>query len=221
MSKKAEELERMEGKIASYLAKNPEFFERHPELLENLKIDHKIYGSVSLVERQILNLRNRSHDLQERLTDMLDNAQVNSDLLMKCSQLAVGVIRAESRQQVADTVLEELRRHFDIDDCQLWLCDNDEDLQRVNYSDSDTLYKLTDQQFIHKDPVCGRITESISQLFKSDKKLQSYALIPLGDGAEDGLIALGSSNVELFTADMGTLFLRFIGDICEACLAKK
>ncbi|WP_223669937.1 DUF484 family protein [Kangiella shandongensis] len=218
MSKTAEDLERVEGKIAAYLAKNPEFFERHPELLENLKIDHKIYGSVSLVERQILSLRNRSHDLQERLTEMLDNAQVNSDLLSKCSELAVTLIRAKTHQQVVDRLLQQLDHHFDIDDCQLWLCDNNEELDSVNYSDSDTLYKLTDLQFMHKDPVCGRMTESIAQLFKSDKELHSYAIIPLGGGAADGVIALGSTNVELFTADMGTLFLRFIGDVCEACL---
>jgi uncharacterized protein YigA (DUF484 family) len=64
------------------------------------------------------------------------------------------------------------------------------------------------------------MTESISQLFKTDKSLESYALIPLGEGAEVGVIALGSHDVELFTADMGTLFLRFIGDICHACLIK-
>ena len=30
MAKAAEDLERVEGKIANYLEKNPEFFERHP-----------------------------------------------------------------------------------------------------------------------------------------------------------------------------------------------
>jgi len=65
-----------------------------------------------------------------------------------------------------------------------------------------------------------RVTESINQLFDSEETLESYALIPLGEGAEVGIIALGSHNVELFTADMGTLFLRFIGDVAEACLTE-
>lgn len=221
MGKAAEDLLRVEGKIANYLEKNPEFFERHPQLLENLKINHKVYGSVSLVERQILNLRQRSETLQGRLNEMMDNAQVNSELLVKCSELAVNLIHAPTKQEVVDTLLKQIHDYFDIDDCQVWLCHNDDNLEHVNVSDIDTLRKLTDQQFIQDDPVCGRVTESISQLFNSEQNLESYALIPLGEGAEVGLIALGSHDVELFTADMGTLFLRFIGDVAEACLIKE
>lgn len=220
MSKTTQDVERVEGKIATYLSKNPEFFERHPHLLENLKINHKVYGSVSLIERQILNLRYRSDNLQQRLTEMLDNAQVNSELLIKCSDLAVNLIQADNKQQVVDALLEHLSQYFNIDDCQLWLCEQTENLERVNYSDLYTLCKLTDQQFVQNDPVCGRVTDSITQLFKTEERLESYALIPLGDGAEVGIITLGSKDVELFTADMGTLFLRFIGDVCEACLLK-
>ncbi|GAA4360015.1 DUF484 family protein [Kangiella marina] len=220
MGKAAEDLIRVEGKIANYLEKNPEFFERHPQLLEELKINHRVYGSVSLVERQILNLRQRTETMQSRLNEMMDNAHVNSELLVKCSELAVNVIRAESKQQVIDILIEQMHDYFDIDDCQVWLCNNKDNLEKVQASDIDTLRKFTDQQFIQDDPVCGRVTESIAQLFESDKPLESYALIPLGEGAEVGIIALGSHNVELFTADMGTLFLRFIGDVAEACLTK-
>ena len=220
MSKAAEDLMRVEGKIAAYLEKNPEFFERHPQLLEELKINHKVYGSVSLVERQILNLRQRTESLQTRLNEMIRNAQDNSELLVKCSDLVVKLVEAESKQQMVNSMNESLRRSFDIDDCQLWLCDSDLELENVSLSDVDTLRKLTDHQFIQDDPICGRMTEGISQLFKAEKSLESYALIPLGIGAETGLIALASHDAELFTADMGTLFLRFIGDVCHACLAK-
>nr|ACZ16582.1 unknown [uncultured bacterium] len=220
MAKAAEDLERVEGKIANYLEKNPEFFERHPQLLENLKINHKVYGSVSLVERQILNLRQRTESLQIRLNEMIDNAHVNSELLVKCSELAVNLIQVSTKQEVVDTLSKKIHDYFNIDDCQLWLCQNNDNLENVKVSDIDTLRKLTDQQFIQDDPVCGRVTESIGQLFDSETTLESYALIPLGEGAEVGIIALGSQNVELFTADMGTLFLRFIGDVAEACLTQ-
>lgn len=220
MSKAAEDLVRVESKIAAYLEKNPEFFDRHPQLLEELKINHKVYGSVSLVERQILNLRQRTETLQTRLNEMIRNAQDNSELLVKCSDLAVKLIEAESKQQMVDSLKQQLLNGFDIDDCQLWLCDSELELTGTSVSDIDTIRKLADHQFIQDDPICGRMTESIGQLFLSEKTLESYALIPLGDGAEVGVIALGSQDVELFTADMGTLFLRFIGDICHACLIK-
>jgi len=153
MAKAAEDLERVEGKIANYLEKNPEFFERHPQLLENLKINHKVYGSVSLVERQILNLRQRTENLQGRLNEMIDNAHVNSELLVKCSELAVNLIRVSTKQQVVDTLSKQIHDYFDIDDCQLWLCQNNDNLENVKVSDIDTLRKFTDQQFIQDDPV--------------------------------------------------------------------
>ncbi|NVK22013.1 MAG: DUF484 family protein [Kangiellaceae bacterium] len=209
----------VEQKIAQYLKQHPDFFNRHPELLDEMKLTHEVYGSVSLVERQILKLRQRSDEMQKKLNLLVANAGNNSELLNKCTDLCVSLIGAQSQQQMVDTLLAKLTYHFAVDNCQLWLCDDNGTLSHVNYTDLDTIRQLTDQRFINHDPVCGRVTESIAQLFGGDNELQSYAMIPLGEGAENGVIVLGSKQVDLFTADMGTLFLSLIGDVTEARLA--
>lgn len=217
----AEDRLKREQEIAVYLEQHPEFFENHQDLLDKLRLQHKVYGSVSLVERQILGLRSKAEKLQTQLNTLIDNAHSNGDLLSKCAELFVAMISAHSMQEMIDRLLEHLRDNFELDNVQLWLFDDAGTLHHVNYSDIEMVRQLTDQHFIQNDPVCGRVTESISQLFGGDHELESYSIIPLGENSRVGVIALGSKDVDLFTADMGTLFLRLIGDVTEACLDKQ
>ena len=48
-----------EGLIAAYLQSNPEFFERHADLLGTIRLPHGAGGAVSLVERQVSLLRQK------------------------------------------------------------------------------------------------------------------------------------------------------------------
>lgn len=220
MTKPLENNEIIEQKVVQYLLETPHFFERHQDLLEKLQLEHQVYGSVSLVERQILRLREKSEKLQQQLNELVTNAKDNNELLIKTSRLCVKLIEAQSEQQLVDILLQELRQNFSVDNSQLWLCNDSGTLSHVNYGDIETIQQLTGQHFIKEDPICGRVTESIAQLFGGDQELQSYAMIPLGESADLGAIVLGSKKVEFFTADMGTLFLRLIGDVAQASLAK-
>jgi len=46
--------------------------------------------------------------------------------------------------------------------------------------------------------------------------LHSIALVPLGQTAVFGLLALGSEDAKRFFPEMGTLYLRRIGELCAA-----
>jgi uncharacterized protein len=46
--------------------------------------------------------------------------------------------------------------------------------------------------------------------------IRSMALVPLGQTAVFGLLALGSEDPKRFYPDMGTLYLRRIGELCAA-----
>lgn len=208
----------IEQKVAEYLQSHPDFFAQHSELLESLKMDHQVHGSISLVERQILNLREKNVKLQGHLSELLNNAKSNSDLLERSTKLCVTLIEARSKQEVVDKLQQSLIHSFSVDNCQIWLFDQDGTLNHVNYGDLETISQLSDQKFVSNEPVCGRVTESIAQLFGGEASLESFAMIPLGKGSKLGVIMMGSKDVNLFTADMGTLFLRLIGDVSQSCL---
>src|SRR5580692_10696602 len=61
-----------EESIASYLQRNPEFFERHQAVLARLKLPHARGGStISLVERQIEVLREKQAALENKLAELV------------------------------------------------------------------------------------------------------------------------------------------------------
>lgn len=210
----------IEQKIVEYLEKNPDFFHYHDELLNSLRLNHNVYGSVSLVEKQILNLREKEQHLKEQLGILVKTANDNSDLLLKATEMTVTLIRTRSNQELVDAVQKRMLEDFGLDACKIWLFDPNGTLNHVNYSDLYTIQQLSDQKFITEEPVCGRVTDSSVQIFDGEKEIESYALIPLGEGAEMGVIALGSKDANLFTADLGTLFLRLIGDVMQSCMEK-
>ena len=58
--------------IAEYLQRHADFFDRHSSLLMDLKVAHKPGGAaISLVERQITVLRQRSQDLERQLKELV------------------------------------------------------------------------------------------------------------------------------------------------------
>ena len=66
--------------VHSYLVSNPDFFERHGELLGSLRLPHAAGGAVSLVERQVSVLRQKDLQLERKLKELLEVARAN-DLL--------------------------------------------------------------------------------------------------------------------------------------------
>ena len=58
----------------------------------------------------------------------------------------------------------------------------------------------------------------VGQLLALDAKLlfDDVALVPLGQTTVFGLLALGSEDPKRFYPDMGTLYLRRIGELCAA-----
>ena len=50
--------------------------------------------------------------------------------------------------------------------------------------------------------------------------VKSAALVPIGTGGHDGMLAIGSSDSTRFYPGMGTLFLDLLADVIASSLAK-
>ena len=58
--------------VATWLQRNPEFFESHRDMLSQLKLRHPHGGrAISLIERQVTVLRDTNRMLEKRLADFL------------------------------------------------------------------------------------------------------------------------------------------------------
>ena len=49
----------LEKVVRSYLLKHPDFFDKNPEVLEAIELNHESGAAVSLIERQVEQLRAR------------------------------------------------------------------------------------------------------------------------------------------------------------------
>ena len=99
-----------EDEVARFLAADPEFFERHPQLLGQIRLPHDNGGgTVSLVERQLDVLRSRNSKLEQRLRELVGVARSNHELSDKVHRLSLELIGADGLIQIIDRLELALR----------------------------------------------------------------------------------------------------------------
>jgi len=208
--------------VAQYLAEHPDFFVHHRDLLMQLNIPHEA-GTISLVERQVKALRDRSRDLQSQMIDMLRNARENERLLSQCLSLALTLINSTTPNQLLQTLRQQLLADFQCDAFAALLCDHQLQLPAgARDVEHEILLGALGCEFPDGEPVCGLIEKPVREFLFGELKpdLQSVALLPLGPHAERGVIAIASRSTDRFEPQMGTVFLQLIGNLFDALLRR-
>jgi uncharacterized protein len=209
--------------IAEYLQHNPDFFERHAGLLTRLKLPHgRGPSTVSLVERQVLVLREKNEKAEAQLLELIAVARANDALADKIHKLSRRLIRARTAAAVADALESSLREDFGASEWLMLLAPAAESgfhqLTSRHLRIVDTAapeLKMFDTLFSSGKPRCGQIRDSQRDfLFGAGTvEIGSAALVPLGPQASSGLLAIGSPDTERFHPAMSTEFLARIGEL--------
>lgn len=212
-----------EESIAGYLQSNPDFFERHALLLAKLKLPHvRGAATVSLVERQVLVLRDKNEKLEARLRELIEVARGNDALATKIHRLACRLIRARTAAAVIDAVEASLREDFGASDWLILLMSNkgpafaqinSRHLRMIDPAASEL--KMFETLFESARPRCGQIRDSQRDFLFGPETVEigSAALVPLGPQPAFGLLAISSPDTERFHPTMSTEFLARIGDL--------
>ncbi len=211
--------------VASYLRKNPDFFDKNPDVLETLEINHQSGTAVSLIERQVESLRSRNGELQKQLNRLVHVASENEKLMTRLHHLTLELMSIGSRQAFFTHLGNSLLNDFNADILQIFLRDR----QIASEAGDDVIGIQPDDPGLEQfeahldkgDTVCGRFAQSkLEFLFGSKARwVQSTALIPLGEKGCDGMMAIGSSDPARFYPGMGTLFLELLADVISTSLA--
>jgi uncharacterized protein YigA (DUF484 family) len=211
--------------VANYLRKNPDFLDDYPDVLETLEINHQSGSAVSLIERQVEQLRASNGEMSKQLTRLVQVASENEELMSRIHQLTLELMSIDSRQDFFTHLGNSLLNDFGADILQICLFDQEtvseagEDVIVIQVDDPDLEpFKV----LLEKDQtVCGRLSESkLEFLFGSKARwVQSTALIPLGEKGTDGMMAIGSSDPARFYPGMGTLFLDLLANVISITLA--
>lgn len=215
-----------EESIADYLQANPEFFERHSALLNNLRLPHNAGGTaVSLVERQILVLRQKNLNLERKLKDLVDIARSNDALAARIHSLAMLMLAAPDQAGVIRVLEEQLRISFNADRAILVVFDAPADaaaagrfLRVVGRDDPEVAPFRT---FLQSNaPRCGHIRDAQRDFLFGPGNIEigSAALLPLGAHSEMGFLAIGSRDAAHFHPGMSIDFLTRLGELVSCAL---
>jgi hypothetical protein len=219
-----------EAAVASYLSATPEFFDRHAQLLAKIRLPDMRGGpsTVSLLERQVEVLRERSRQLERKVKDFVDVARENDALGLRVLALARRLIAARDQIAVVAAIESALREDFGAGQSVLVLAAGhvpagipESRFLRVVPADLPALRSF-ETLFAACKPRCGQLRDSQREfLFGADAAaIGSVALVPLGDKGSLGLLACGSHDSQRFNPTMSTDFLAHIGELIAAALAR-
>ena len=218
-----------ERSVREYLEANPDFFEHHSALLGQLELRHSAGGAVSLVERQVSMLRQKELKIQRQLKDLIEVARANDVISAKIHELALQLLAAVDLAQCVAAIEEAMRSGFGADHAILVLFG---DPTMFDDIDAGRFFRVIGQKdsslgpfdtFLNgSGPRCGQVRDSQREfLFQDDaEEIGSVAMVPLGDKAEIGFLAIGSADADRFHPGMSIDFLARVGDLIAAALRR-
>ena len=219
-----------EERIERYLTLNPDFFERHQQLLARMRLPHMRTGStVSLVERQVEVLREQKTDADRRLAEFIAVARANDQLAERIHRFTRRLLRADSAAAALGALEASLREDFDAFHSVLLLTAPIDSLRDVELGTflrrlgaDDANFRTFDALLATGKPRCGQVRDSQREfLFGPEAaSIGSVALVPLGEAGSVGLLALGSAERERFHPGMSTEFLKRMGELITDALSR-
>jgi uncharacterized protein YigA (DUF484 family) len=203
--------------IARYLRTHPSFFDQHPELLTTINVPHPYGGrAIPLSERQTVALREKLKSLESRFAELLQFGEENDALSEKVHRLSVALAGAKDFPALATSLYFHLREDFSVPHVALrvWGKSVPADFDEARSVEETQRRYADDMGAAQCGPSAGN--PFLPWFGEAAEHVRSMALVPLGQTHVFGLLALGSEDPKRFFPEMGTLYLRRIGELCAA-----
>lgn len=199
--------------VIDYLRSDPGFFQRHPNILSELDLPHESGKAVSLIERQVVILRERNMQMRRRMNDLLQAAKENDELFAKTRTLTLELLNVESWQELNEVLATYVLTDFQADFVCCHLANQQMFLDHLQSHDN----ALPHEALVSGTrPMCTILREEeLTALFPIQQHdAQGSAVIaPLIWEGGSGCLAIGSRDTARFSSDMDTLFVTYIGDV--------
>lgn len=212
--------------IAQFLRSNPQFFDQHPQLLESIYVPHPHGGrAIPLTERQIVSLREKVRVLEGKLGEFVRFGEDNDAIGEKVHRLSLALLGARDFAATAHALYFHLREDFAVPHVALrvWGKSLPGGSDTGTVEGSPVEAELRSKAETMGAPQCGPAAGNpfLPWFREAQEHVRSMALVPLGQTRTIGLLALGSEDPQRFFAEMGTLYLRRIGELTAGALAAR
>ena len=206
--------------VAAYLKEHPEFFEHYAEVVADVFVPHPHGGrAISIGERQILTLRERGKQLENKLGELIRFGEENDVIGEKVHRLTLTLIGARDVQGLLHAAGFNLREDFAVPHVALrvWHAGATGPAPEFTASEATRAFAAG---MLH--PHCGPLAMADTAEFfgEAASLLKSYAYVPLRGRDTFGLLALASEDAQRFYPEMGTLYLTRIGEVVAGCLLR-
>ncbi len=205
--------------VAGYLKEHPEFFEAYADTLAEIYLPHPHGGrAIPISERQILTLREKNRQLEGKLRELIDFGEENDAIGDKVHRLALALLSARDLAAAVHTLQFNLQEDFAVPSVAVraWRgATSGTGLEGASDATREFAASLA-------QPYCSNraMVDTLALLGDAGAHLHSFAYIALRDTETFGLVVLASGDVQRFYPEMGTLFLKRIGEMASAALAR-
>lgn len=193
--------------VVTYLQDHPEFFNRQAEFVTGLRLPDHQRGAVSLVERQLTQQRQKIHNLEEEITQLMVIANQNEQLFALYSDLYLRLLDCTTAEELLDCLHLATTQLLSLDALKLWLVKPTE----VAHSSIVTAdcSEIIESRLSKDGYYFGRLQQSEQELLFAQPTPGSVVLVRLTHHDEEiGFLAISSRDAEHFDPRMDTLLLN-------------
>lgn len=221
--------------VREFLKDNGDFLQRHPDMFDHLHISHASGSAVSLVEKQVSVLRERNIDMRHRLTTLTGNARDNDKLYNQTRALVLKLLEADSVEALSKAFINAMHKDFGVEHATIILFGDSAGGDNCRVESAEQAKNAIGSLMRGSKAVCCALRkEEMNYLFPTGKiseadiqggrskaaQAGSAGIMPLSDGQQLGLIAVGSPDPSYYSSSMGTLFLEHIADVIVRLLPR-
>lgn len=213
-----------EEQLTEHLRTDPTFFERNAHLLTEIYLPSPHgNGTISLAERQQLAQRDKIRILEAKLSELIQFGEENDAIGDKVHRLTLGILAARSFDALVQMTAHNLREDFQVPHVaiRLWAKpQSDEDGTSEEFGPVGDELRNWAQSLT--TPYCGHnpALKLDGWFGETNAPLKSFALIALRGENAFGLLAMASEDPQRFYPEMGTLYLKRIGELVSVALLR-
>ena len=207
--------------VARYLKDHPEFFEEHAEVLAEIHIPHPHDGrAIPLSERQIVSLREKTRVLEAKLRELVQFGEENDVLGERVHRAAIELIKASDFEAMLQVIYYNLREDFAVPHVSIRLWIETDHPPFAEFGPASQEVRVFAESLHH--PYCsGKPMFETGQWFgEAEAIVKSFAYVPLRADKVFGLLILASEDPQRFYPEMGTLYLKRLGELVSTGLGR-
>jgi uncharacterized protein YigA (DUF484 family) len=207
--------------VAEYLKQNPAFFEDYADVVAQIFVPHPHGGhAIPIAERQMLALRDKAYDLEQKLRELIRHGAENDLIGEKLHRSTLALFAGPDLETTLAVLSHSLREDFAVPlvAMRLWP-ETPPGGSLPELAEAPT--ELREYADGLRAPYCGpEAPMQTREWFDAGSAPQSFAFLPLRTDRTFGLLALASADAHRFHAGMGTVYLLRLAELASVAIAR-